>query len=249
MSAATNNQGLDWLGEAFARVGWFIPPFIMMGALNEIARKIHDVPEYPQAQLEADLRRVYEPVSLAAMVLNRYPQVPIISAYAETIAEAVEAHFLGLDHIAVGGLIPVIEGAGRLLARERGIDSYPVQKVFRGLADSCKDEALAKGLGATDEVVSMLNSFAHFTKEYLYVDSTAYLLSDRTNRHGITHGAFTDADYGSQLNFYKIISAVDFLTFVASFGGGSWLGESPTEASLALATRWVRQRQMRQVAL
>lgn len=55
------------------------------------------------------------------MVLNRYPNVPIVSEYKESIAEAVSAHFLGLGHVAVAGLIPVVEGIGRRLYEQRGL--------------------------------------------------------------------------------------------------------------------------------
>jgi hypothetical protein len=68
------------------------------------------------------------------MVLHRYPLAPTIRNYESTICEAVKAHFLGLDHIAAAGLIPVIEGAGRLLASQRGINSRSIREVFTALA-------------------------------------------------------------------------------------------------------------------
>ena len=39
------------------------------------------------------------------MVMHRYPIAPIIQDYRETIAEAIEAHFFGLNHVAIGGLV------------------------------------------------------------------------------------------------------------------------------------------------
>jgi hypothetical protein len=78
-------------------------------------------------------------------------------------------------------------------------------------------EAITQNKGAPNEVISMMDSFATFTSEYVYVGSQSYPLADKTNRHGIAHGAYSDHDYGRPLNFYKTIAAVDFLTFVASF--------------------------------
>jgi hypothetical protein len=190
--------------------------------------------------LETALAPIYGPVNLAAMVLERYPLAPIIQNYKLTIEEAVEAHFLGLDHVAVGGLVPVIEGAGRQLAAARGITASGVKQVFTALADDCKREVTSKRLGAWTEVVSMLDSFAAFTSNYFYAASTSYPLSDKTNRHGITHGAYTDGDYGSPLNFYKTIGAVDFLTFVSSFRANiSWLAPDHTSRSNRLAAYYL----------
>jgi hypothetical protein len=55
-------------------------------------------------------------------------------------------------------------------------------------------------MGASDEIESM---FVFFVKKYMYVDSSSYPLVDKTNRHGIAHGAYVDADYGRPLNFFK----------------------------------------------
>jgi hypothetical protein len=35
-----------------------------------------------------------------------------------------------------------------------------------------------------------------------------YPLLDKTNRHGILHGAYKDADYGRPINFYKAIGVM-----------------------------------------
>jgi hypothetical protein len=153
------------------------------------------------------------------------------------VTEAVEAHFLGLNHVAVGGLIPVIEGAGRELAAQRGLakNGY-TSDVLSALADDYKHESKTKNLGASDEVESMMDSFAFFMKQFMYVDSRSYTLTDKTNRHGIAHGRYTDSDYGRPLNFYKSIAAIDFLTFVSSFRANiSWLAPTPTESSLELS--------------
>ena len=144
---------------------------------------------------------------------------------------------MSLDHVAVAGLSPVIEGAGRRLALERGLDAEaPVKDLFDALGTEVKQDAQRNSIGVVDEIASMMDSFIKFTRNAFYARSSAYPFQDGTNRHGIAHGAFSDKDFGSPLNFYKTIAAVDFLTFVASFRANiSWLAPSPSERSMKLA--------------
>lgn len=224
--------------KAFASVGWFLPPYVTIGFLSLLAAEIHRAGNsFTQQDLEAWLSRLYEPESLAAMVSIRYPETPIICEYKKTIAEAIEAHFLGLHHVAVGGLVPVLEGAGRELLSQRGLPAAGgVRSVFSVLANDCRQESLNQGIGATGEVISMMDSFAWFTRNVMYVDSGAYLFLDKTNRHGITHGAYKDQDYGHPINFYKTIGAIDFLCFVSAFRARiSWFAPSPNDESKRLA--------------
>jgi hypothetical protein len=230
-------------------VGWFLPPYVSSGFLDLVALRIaRGNGEFTQGDLEKALARVYDPERMASMVLNRYPQVPVITLFAETIAESVLAHFLRLHHVAVGGLIPVIEGAGRRLAGERGLDAKGhIKDVFRHLASYVKEDVIKRRIGATDEIVNMLDSFLLFIEDYFYCKSQAYPLIDGTNRHGIEHGAYTDAEYGRPLNFYKTIAAVDFLTFISSLKTSKMSGFVPdhTPESKGLAARYVAVGNMR----
>ena len=81
--------------------------------------------------LEELLAHLYGPEHLASMVLHRYPHVPVVDLYANTISEATWAHALELHHIAVGGLSPVIEGIGRRLAVNQGHQFSEVASEFR----------------------------------------------------------------------------------------------------------------------
>jgi hypothetical protein len=236
---------LDVWQQSFNAVGWFIPPYIQMGVLSKIVGEINaHSGTYNQDDLEKTLARLYEPIGLAAMVMHRYPIAPVIKDYSKTIGEAIEAHFFGLNHVAIGGLVPVIEGAGRELAAQRRLNPKNIRDVFNALAEDCKQESVSRNIGAPDEIASMMDSFVCFTKNYMYTDSNLYPLADKTNRHGITHGRYKDADYGRHLNFFKTIAAV-FLTFVSSFRANiSWLAPSPTDASLELAHRYLTLRKL-----
>ncbi len=224
-------------------VGWFLPPYVSSGFLNLVALCIaRGNGEFTQDDLEKVLARVYDAERMASMVLNHYPQIPVITLFAETIAESVMAHFFGLHHVAVGGLIPVIEGAGRRLAAERGLDEKGyVKDIFRDLASYVKEDIKKRRIGATDEIVNMLDSFLLFIEDYFYCKSQAYPLGDGTNRHGVEHGAYTDAEYGRPLNFYKTIAAVDFLTLISSFKTSKMSGfvSNHTPESKGLAARYV----------
>lgn len=229
-------------GPALNSVGWFIPAYVQMREIHSLVDKISSSQgRFSQDDLEKELAQIYNPINLAAMVCHRFPDVPIIQDFRITIEEAIEAHFMGLHHIAVSGLVPVIEGVGRNFIVARGIsEPQKIKDVFTNLTNDIKNEARRKGIGLPDEIDAMTDSFAHFTNNYLYSASTSYTLSDRTNRHGILHGAFQDLEYGKPINFYKIISAIEFLTFFLSIDPSfpvriSFLAPDSSEESLKLA--------------
>lgn len=231
---------LSHFEEAFASVGWFIPPYANFGFLDPIAAKIlQEGPNsFGQESLETALATLYEPIGLAAKVCNRYPKVPFICDYKEIISESVEAHFLGLHHAAATSLTPVIEGAGKEIATLRGvnINKRSPTKIFQDIAKDCMKEVQREQKGAVGELISMLNSFVTFTGSVLYLDSSEYIFDDKTNRHGMLHGSYKDTDYGRPLNFYKLVGAVDFLCLVVSLRESiSWWAPESTLESTKLA--------------
>lgn len=225
--------------QAFNKVGWFLPPYLQVGFLTMLKTAIENDKISDPHQLEGFLAQAYSPAHLAAMVKHRYPITPFVQEYSAIISEAIEAHFSGLGHAAVLGLLPPIEGAARKLADSRGIaadDTIGVKKVFTDLAADCKNEAVQRQIGDVGEILTMMDAFVEFTHNYLYAKSSEYPLPDRTNRHGILHGAFTDGDYGSPINFYKAIGSLDFLCMVSAFRAKlSWMAPDPDEASNPLA--------------
>jgi len=227
--------------QAFNSVGWFLPPLISVGYIQIVAQSITDKgSSFGQTDLQECLAGVYSGDNLAAMVTERYPIVPYIRDYKTIIAEAIEAHFCGLGHVAVAGLLPVVEGAGKKLA-ERMQVKFSSTRAFVELAAKCKEHVQKNEIGAVGEIISMLDSFSEFTKRHLYAHSDRDELDDNTNRHGILHGNYTDADYGLPINFYKTIAAVDFMCFVCGLTSRlPCLAPDPTERSRALATHWRR---------
>ena len=230
---------LNHFRNAFNSVGWFITPYVSMGFLDFLYKRISkNASNYSQDELEAWLSLVYGPENLSAMVVERYPITPFVKDYQLIIAESVKAHFLGLDHVAVIGLMPVIEGAGKRIAASRGIAcaNRSTKAIFRELAADCKSESAKHNIGAVGEIASMMDSFSEYAEKHLYIESNSYSHSDKTNRHGILHGAYSDTDYGRPINFYKSIATIDFLTFIAAFRAGiSWFAPAPTEKSDKIA--------------
>jgi hypothetical protein len=213
-----------------------------MGLLETVAQTVTSAQrQFTVDDLERVLAFIYSPDRLASMVVSRYSQMPVVNLYQETVAEAILAHFSGLRHVAVGGLMPVVEGVGRELARQRGLkgDAY-IKDVFRDLLMEAKDDVVKRKIGATQEIVDMLGAFLHFLEEYFFKGSELYPLLDKTNRHGILHGSYKDADYGRPINFYKTISAIDILTFVSMLRMPKMSGFAPNETpeSKALADRY-----------
>lgn len=231
---------LDYYKTHLNSVGWFIAPYVTNEFFSRLCREITSAKaSFTQVRLQSFLAVVYSPANLAPMVAERYPATPFVNDYRAMISEAVEAHFLGMDHVAIAGLLPVVEGAARKLAAARNIFVDPVKDLFRALADDCKGDAIAGKAGAAGEVISMMDSFIEYTHDQLYIRSDRYALDDKTNRHGILHGQFSDADYGAPLNFYKAIAAVDFLCFISAIrGGGSYFAPVRTTASERLVAHY-----------
>jgi hypothetical protein len=235
---------LKQAGTVLNSVGWFVPPYVSVGLLETVAHTITRAHgQFTEDDLEKVLAFIYSPDRLASMVVSRYPQMPVVDLYRETISEAVSAHFSGLRHVAVGGLMPVVEGVGRELAGQRRLKADgSIKIVFRNLLTEAQDDAVRRKIGATQEIVDMLDAFLHFLEEYFFKNSQLYPLLDKTNRHGTLHGAYKDADYGRPMNFYKTISAIDILTFVSMLRTTKMSGFAPSETaeSKALADRYRR---------
>ncbi|USD61246.1 hypothetical protein J4N45_04530 [Vibrio sp. SCSIO 43140] len=204
---------MDYYGDLYHSVGWFIPPHVNMGYLGEIANGITQDNDF---DLESMLSKVYSPAHLSTMVTHRYPIVPHICEYKEIISEAIDAHCLELHHVAASGLTPVVEGAGRKILEASGLSETYIKNVYMALATKCKNDVSANNIGAVNEIISLLDSFVYFTGTNLYSKSENHPHEDNTNRHGILHGAFADSDYGKPINFYKAIGAIEVLYFIVS---------------------------------
>ncbi|NOI98151.1 hypothetical protein [Vibrio sp. T3Y01] len=231
---------MEFYNEIFTKAGFLIPPYITNQDLNNIANVLK---KKEALEIEDYLKHIYSEQNLASMVRGLYPDVPYINEYKDIISESIEAHFIGLDHIAVAGLMPVIEGVGMKLVdvwgieRERSTSNRKgVIALFSELAEKCKEHVITNNLGNVKAITASIDVFEYFLKNNFYVRSSSYKHSDKTNRHGISHGSYNDNDYGIPLNFYKTIGAVDFLCFIISLREPiSFFAPSRTDESRQLA--------------
>jgi hypothetical protein len=232
----------DDIVKAMNSIGWFMPPYGNQGQLDIVSREINNASgQFDEIKVERVLGLFYTPDRLASMVINMYARMPVVDLYKRTIAESIAAHFSGLHHVAVAGLMPVVEGAGRELARTRHLKHEgSVKAVFIELITNAKEDAWARKIGKTQEIDDMLTGSLYFLTKYFFENSALYPLLDKTNRHGVLHGAYRDSDYGRPINFYKTISAVDILTFVSMLQTNKMTGFVPahTSDSKALAERY-----------
>jgi hypothetical protein len=166
-------HNLDIYREAFNGVGWFIPPYVSMGFLSRMVARIrnNNSGEMSQDALEEFLALIYSEENLAAIVTERFHKVPFVCDYKTIISEAITAHFMRLDHIAVAGLLPCIEGIGRKLADSRSVPVTSITSVFVNRAEDCKTQVTTHNIGAVGEIVSMMDLFIDFTANHLYVNS------------------------------------------------------------------------------
>ncbi len=97
-------------------------------------------------------------------------------------------------------------GATRRLAKEQGIVFREFKPTLSALTKHCREHVSSTGIGDVGEIVSMLESFELFVSKVLFVNTDQSTLTDGINRHGMAHGVFSDKEFGSPLNFYKIIN-------------------------------------------
>ena len=231
---------MDFYRDLFTSVGWFIPSHSTMGYIGSIAKEIKDS---EQPNIEPFLKGLYSSINQATMVTERYPIVPNICDYKDIISESVEAHFLGLNYAAVTTLMPVVEGVGKTLVEEWGIErkfsngkNKGIRTLFSDLSQKCRKHVIETELGEVSQIVPALEAFEHYLKNNFYISSNEYTFDDKTNRHGILHGSFKDVDFGVPINFYKTIGVVEFLCFIISLKEPiSFFAPTPTEKSYQLA--------------
>lgn len=221
----------------FERIGWFIPPYVTMGQMSEILREnVQSQAGLGQAELEKILKKIYSPSHMAELYVDKYSKTPFIKDYLKILSDGLEAHFLGLHYAAVATLIPVVEGVSRRLADKRNVGHKYIKKTIQNICASCKKEVIDQKLGAHEEVESMIDSFEQFATKKLYVDSNLYPHSDKTNRNGIAHAAYDDSEYGTPINFYKTVAAINSLCFLSAIDSGlSWSPPKRNKSSMKMS--------------
>jgi hypothetical protein len=232
-----------WLGEVFRKVDWLIPSFQPIGFVELLARVIEAAKLEERLEvLEFTMAAIYNPQYLATMHLERYSRVPFMRDFAKHIDECFRAFFSCNRLVAISALIPVVEGIIRRFAASSGRDlGHGTQGVLRELEALIEDEKAAPH--RYEERLIMFELLLEFMRDRFLKNTNRYDGLQFFNRHGILHGVF--ADFGEELNFYRLVMLLDLLCFIIIYRGPeqfSILAPEETVASKDLARQYERLR-------
>jgi hypothetical protein len=226
-----------WL-QAFKEVDWLVPAWQSVGYLDLLARAIDSAP--PGGKLDVmrlALSATYTPDRLARMFLDRYCKIMHVRDFSRQIDESFKAHFLGMKHVAITGLVPVIEGIVRKMALRQHRD---VGKGTRKLVAEL-DHLVEREKNSPhryEERLAMLEGLRDFIRDRFLESTDAYAGLDQLNRHGILHGIFDQ--YGDVNNFYRLVTILDLLCFSVGLieGGVSCFAPEATPEAAKLAAHY-----------
>ncbi len=235
-------------GEVFLSLEWFIPAYISCGWITEVSQILGQVADDERHQLlSTALQSIYTNEHLAVMLLERYMRVPVISTYGDKISEAIAASRLGLFNAGICLLLPIIEMVICSLGK--------TMSEIRKAVDKLLAEQEAKKRGDWMQYTAMLQCFATYIKDHLFASFSRskkiYTGTTNLNRPGILHGEFLTRDFGSEYNFCRLISILDFLCFVITMqsSGFSALAPEQTENSLRRAAHYRRLQSLQVLAI
>ena len=249
--------------DAWEDVGWFHPAYFTNQEVWDLERAVRDAdPGSREATLSAELARLYTPVHMASLLLDRYPSLPEFADYLELIREALGAFYSGYRRVGVAALVPVVEGVlFKFLVRLRGRDdnqltgsALVVQVINEECTRACAELVYA-GLWVpraykqrdfverVDDYVEMLSIFKRFASGQLFADTSTFVAPHNLNRHGILHGRWTN--FGSSENFHRLWSILDLLAFASSMStpGVSMWAPRMTAQAMSFALSLVSQGQ------
>ncbi|NER62466.1 hypothetical protein G3435_26050 [Pseudomonas sp. MAFF212428] len=91
-----------------------VPLYIGEGEISRTFNQA-EISEDPHAAVEVWIRDIFEPDLVAAYFSHYFAKSEVFAEYRLIILEAIESFYMGLDHVAVMALVPVLEGALRKL--------------------------------------------------------------------------------------------------------------------------------------
>lgn len=214
-----------------------LPLYLGQGDLMRDINKIHD----EVIPLEASNKWLFEKFSVEVAVsyyMNYFLKSESLSPYKSILFEAIEAFYLGYDHIAIMALFPVFEGGLRNLQNKiLGTNSEDVKaELFdKGLRKiliewgrkECADFDWYPGKDVHQEVE--IDFFTHLNKQcdvinatLMFFNQVLYLSSEKINhqetqsfnRHIIIH--LLKSNFDEPSNFIRIFLYLTHLTFIES---------------------------------
>jgi len=235
--------GISWVIDEYA--GWDLlpPPYVGLSALIDIKKQlIYRKPVDPTPMLTSVLSKVFATDQLSRYQVEMYEKFAVFRGFEKITDQCIKAFELGLNSIAIIGLIPVLEGVLRKIG-ELEMDDFQGNtskdeflKLIDHLSTLLSRQAYAyydvpsfmrlpKFIGAFHEQIQLLNAFRAYFQTRLYENTARIVGPIDLNRHSVLHGLVTDFD--KPINFYRLIIAINFL------GGTSYL-LGHTESSVEL---------------
>ena len=230
-----------------------VPLYIGEG---RVAQTFYSAADSPAANVEVErwISDIFEIDLAAAYFTNYFSKSKVFSDYRLIILEAIECFYMGLDNLAVMGLIPVLEGALRNLQNQllkESSNTVSAKEFERKLRIIIKEWGARRVAGFDwhpgvygNEVVELdffthicpqadlINSFRLFFRDVLYKPSTVSMKG--LNRHLIVHmlggglNKFTD--------FYRVFIALTHIVFIESLADDDiptfWQGYNEGSRSL-----------------
>lgn len=203
------------------------------GQLNKIISEINRA-ECPKKAADYWLNEFFAP-EIAATYFNKFfSPSDSLKEYRLIVFEAIEAYYLGMDHVAIMSLIPVFEAglrniqSSRLEVEPNNVSGKKFERHLRDIIINWGQKRLESyvwypGKNYNQEVEinflthifpqsDVINSFRLYFKEVLYKPSHDH--TNGFNRHIIMH--LLKNDFNNPANFARIFICLTHITFVES---------------------------------
>lgn len=188
----------------------------------------------PANAVEKWLNDIFEMDLVAAYFLRFFSKSEALKDYRVIIFEAIESFYMGLDHVAIMSLIPVVEGGLRnlqslVLGEDKGnVKGEIFEKRLKFILKNWGDRRVSDydwhpGRYGVDDIEvdfythicpqsDVINCFRLFFKNVLY--RTAESNGGGFNRHVIVH--MLGNDFNKPANFYRVFLALTHIAFIES---------------------------------
>lgn len=205
-----------------------LPLFIGQGALSSA---LHELGGLPEISTNVWLEDIFTPSIASVYVLQYFEKSNALRPYLQIIYESIEAYFMGLEHVAIMGLLPVIEGGLRNVQQsslghtDLNVSGEEFSKrlgemIVRHGEKQASGVTIYPGSSGNRDVqidffthvnpqCDVINTFRIFFKEVLYKPSNDS--SHGFNRHLILH--LLKNDFASPANYVRVFLLLSHIAF------------------------------------
>lgn len=224
--------GLSLIRDKLEKYGVIIPQFVGMEDIEKLISLLEEKEKKDDVIIDFFRRHL----SIPELLVSLYVKNDYISKYIFDIFEAVKSHFLGLNKMAVVGLIPCVEGILREIGYKNfGVKSDVVSKrqLLEGLS-SFETEYIKKYVfgdfdwypsgtfrleyfKGRDELIDCVESLRSYIDNVLYKNTKGLVDLNSLNRHAIVHGFNSMSSYEHPSNFFRLINIINSLVILTGY--------------------------------